>query len=551
MQKSLSRTARREWLSFFSLTAWYFSVYQSFDPTIYARGMNLFWFSLALALPMIALSMIFSKDVAPVARLARYSAPVGIALTLVMPHLPAPGFTAAFIASAPFIAPLALRCCFGTVTSAREDRRLQTFMSAITASIFAHALWLLAVRALLLPPAVQFLFPAAMGLTSYICTRHEPPACNPVPGRRSITPSRHLVPVLIVFIIVFVFDLSSDLFHAYFLDEGLSNNTLLLVGGIFLPAASLTLYAALADRKLEKMAILAGLSLYLLGLVLALFQGDAGAAGILVFADGIGGAYADFFVVGFSIMFFAEAGRPVLMSSLGLSVDILTASFLWTVEKWLPQSFLQSEVSAEHVLVMAVLTLLLLVMALVAFDRRNEKTFVLSLLNLLSAERDSKDESNIPLPAAAMESSTARAAELSDVERTVATLFIEGCTQHDIARRLHISAAEVAAHQRNIKGKISSAARSAEEENRLIDTAASRYGIRPRQLQILRSVFQGLTNAQIAEIHHITQRTVKYHISELLSKTGAKNRRELIEKLSAEAQAESEKERPNVNFSVF
>jgi DNA-binding NarL/FixJ family response regulator len=349
---------------------------------------------------------------------------------------------------------------------------------------------------------------------------------------------RYLFFAATVFLLIFAFDLTSDLFHYYFLAEGLRNNILLFVGGMFLPAVSLTVYAALTDRRFEKRTMIIGFSLYLLGLILALLrQGEPGLVWPLVIADGIGGAYADFFVVGFSIIFFAQSGKPVLMSSLGLAMDILTASFLWLAEGHMPASFTDGALSAGHISFMAALVILLLATALFTFDRRNERTFVASLLGLLKGAGEAPPPGDSSaLSEAAMKSPEMTSAGLSGVEQTIAALFIDGLTGHDIARKLHISSGEVEAHRKVILSKIRSVAETADETDALVEKAVRVYGVRRRQAQILNGVLRNMTNAEIAETYMITERTVKYHMAELFVKTGTGNRRELAARLREDVQ---------------
>jgi DNA-binding CsgD family transcriptional regulator len=50
----------------------------------------------------------------------------------------------------------------------------------------------------------------------------------------------------------------------------------------------------------------------------------------------------------------------------------------------------------------------------------------------------------------------------------------------------------------------------------------------PRQLEILRLVAQGLTNSAIAERLVVTESTVKWHVKQILAKTGSTNRAEAV-----------------------
>jgi DNA-binding CsgD family transcriptional regulator len=79
--------------------------------------------------------------------------------------------------------------------------------------------------------------------------------------------------------------------------------------------------------------------------------------------------------------------------------------------------------------------------------------------------------------------------------------------------------------------------------NRLVDRAkelleqgreaASPATLSPRQKEILQSVISNRANKEIASQLNITVRTVKFHISTLLSKFGAENRSELARRATA------------------
>lgn len=50
----------------------------------------------------------------------------------------------------------------------------------------------------------------------------------------------------------------------------------------------------------------------------------------------------------------------------------------------------------------------------------------------------------------------------------------------------------------------------------------------PRELEVLRLMAQGLPNRKIAEQLAVNERTVKHHVSEILSKLGVGNRTQAI-----------------------
>ena len=63
--------------------------------------------------------------------------------------------------------------------------------------------------------------------------------------------------------------------------------------------------------------------------------------------------------------------------------------------------------------------------------------------------------------------------------------------------------------------------------------AASPATLSPRQKEILQSVMSNRANKEIASQLNITVRTVKFHISQLLSKFGAENRADLARRAAA------------------
>jgi DNA-binding NarL/FixJ family response regulator len=50
----------------------------------------------------------------------------------------------------------------------------------------------------------------------------------------------------------------------------------------------------------------------------------------------------------------------------------------------------------------------------------------------------------------------------------------------------------------------------------------------PREMEVLRLMAQGLGNRDIAAQLHVNERTIKYHVSAILSKFGVSNRTEAV-----------------------
>ncbi|MCL2826924.1 MAG: hypothetical protein FWD72_05920, partial [Eggerthellaceae bacterium] len=172
----------REWWGWLFAAIWFFSTYQSYDATLFSEPYSMYMalYCVALGASIIVLGAVFANKVAAISRIARFTTPVTVVLTAVMSLFPGPVFATLFIVSAPFMAPLALRCCYGVVAEAKPGSKLLAFMSGVTIAIFAHASWLLIVKALGLTPFAQFLFPALTCLAAYLITWRTAPA-SPLP----------------------------------------------------------------------------------------------------------------------------------------------------------------------------------------------------------------------------------------------------------------------------------------------------------------------------------------------------------------------------------
>ncbi|MDR0818251.1 MAG: LuxR C-terminal-related transcriptional regulator [Oscillospiraceae bacterium] len=113
----------------------------------------------------------------------------------------------------------------------------------------------------------------------------------------------------------------------------------------------------------------------------------------------------------------------------------------------------------------------------------------------------------------------------TDEERRVAAMLSEGYSQGDIARRLHITAAEMGTHTKNIRGKLRGP--TAPESELVYEDVIHRYGITKRESQILRSLNLGKSNSEIADEFILSEETVKSHVRNILKKLPVENRFEI------------------------
>jgi DNA-binding CsgD family transcriptional regulator len=66
-----------------------------------------------------------------------------------------------------------------------------------------------------------------------------------------------------------------------------------------------------------------------------------------------------------------------------------------------------------------------------------------------------------------------------------------------------------------------------------METLANRYGLSPRERQVLALVVKGLRNEEIAQHLFISKSTAIFHVKQLLTKTSSRNRTEMVAKIIA------------------
>ncbi|MBQ9360809.1 MAG: hypothetical protein IJT96_07210 [Lachnospiraceae bacterium] len=66
------------------------------------------------------------------------------------------------------------------------------------------------------------------------------------------------------------------------------------------------------------------------------------------------------------------------------------------------------------------------------------------------------------------------------------------------------------------------------------DDLADKYNFSAREREVMRLVIDGLNNSEITDVLYISESTVKFHVRNLLKKTGCKDRMELAAVLNSQ-----------------
>ena len=112
--------------------------------------------------------------------------------------------------------------------------------------------------------------------------------------------------------------------------------------------------------------------------------------------------------------------------------------------------------------------------------------------------------------------------QLTTEERDVALLLIDGETQRDIARRLHLSASEVRQRIKSIRDKVIMS-----DDDPVISSIVDKYKLSGRETDILRCLCRNMTNAEIANERIVSEETVRVHIHNLIKKLPVETRNDV------------------------
>ncbi|MCL2882652.1 MAG: LuxR C-terminal-related transcriptional regulator [Coriobacteriia bacterium] len=148
--------------------------------------------------------------------------------------------------------------------------------------------------------------------------------------------------------------------------------------------------------------------------------------------------------------------------------------------------------------------------------------FTMSMAYILARRYSSGYENALRESIASNEQNLTEAG-LSNREMDVALLLIEGSTRHDIARKLHLSSAEINQDITAIREKVIRKS----DDDPTVTLAALHYGLTRRETDVLRCLRRSMTNKEIATELVVSEETVKSHVRTLMKKLPVKNRREI------------------------
>ena len=530
-------TQLRELLGLFGIFVWFFCSMYSYEEVLFSSYVYIPVFLILLDTSMILFGIRCGRDIDRLTKICRYLSPVGIALTGVMYLFPTPVFTILYMLSGLFLGPLVLRFIYGAVQLGGETRQFRLVFGAVAGAVLFNSFWALWETTY----AIKFPILALLALAAFLLSNRKLPVLKQESFPELNRGRAENVKMIAFFVILFILNYLGSIIHTYFVNTGLESDIFLWFGATILPAAGFLLFAFLSDYKKELFGFIFGMALTLFGLALAFnVQGEMFIYPLMI-SDGLGAVFTEFFIIAVPIYFYRRSRHPFLMAGLGLVVMIITCIISWI--EVLPEWFSNNSLSIPLFLATAVCAVLLLLIVLPMLARSREQNLaytILGYIRLYENTPEFKMESSkayasyLPVDAAEEYASSAsvvttesqassipveltplEAAGFTEEEKSITALLIEGRTQSEIARHLHVTSAEVALHMRSIRKKVSG---DFDENSAVYETITEKYKLTKRESQVLRCLALGKSNADIAADLFIAEDTVKFHVGNMMKK---------------------------------
>ena len=508
-------TARRELLGWCGSMTWLFLMMYAYDVFIrdsmsFLEGGSWlqFFFMLLLALSIALFSYRFGRDPDSLGKIAFYSAPIAMGITIALGFISDQLFPAFYLLSAVLMAPVITRRVYGIIRTTEPTHRILSYMAGFSVSFLIFAVWI----------ALSPLKEIALFVPALLCF----PAWFRV--RRNLTiPDGP--PVIVVFRLAKwqIFTLAAAMVLFFCLASmGRMVLTLVFAGGgaeesnaaldalvAWVPAALVfLLYSVINDKGHERISFICFLGLSLLGSVFALLPGIPTSAVtlVLIITFCFGEMYVEFLAYTTPLYFLINAKKPVFIASIGCVLYLIMSALTWKIEIWLPKIFFELDIPLFVSLAVSTVIFILLVHFL--FERHREKTLAAALYSILYNDDAEKTE-----PEAGLRSDKKN--ELFTPEEIdVAMLLIEGKMRSEITRSLHLSAEEANKRIGSIRSKVSNMG----DPDPFIAAAIAEYKLTPRETDMLRCLRRKMSNAEVAAELFLAEETVRIHVRNLLKK---------------------------------
>jgi len=549
-------TARREWCGWFGVMAWLFCMINGYYelPNGYSDD-NIFWcqalFQILFVVSVIAVSFWFGRDPNGLARLACITTPVAIAITAAYTLIPQPAGPILFVIAPVFMAPVAVRRAYGILRAANPGHTLFAYMSGVAAAFLCLHIIIDTYEFILnheAPILIAYLIFAVFAFLAWFGVTRRIDIADQNLYAAIRKPSKSYVAGIVAIILLAFWLRLMNNFINYAIEQ--YDDYLFVPVYIILPPVVYLLCGWWGDKGYEKKSVMAGLILLLVTIQFAFFavMSDSHSAAVipLVFVNHFIGIYLVYFIITISNGFQTVAKRPVFTASLGFACYLAARLFTLITGRMLPDSI--KTAGAPLLVSTAVTSIAFFCLLYFIYQRQQERTLAAALnaflhggANVYAPIPEISITAEISEASAAAEiSETLTAAEtpgaintaetqgminagLTREEIKVAQLLIDGVTQRDIGRKLHLNAATVGRHEKAIREKLNLMG----DPDPVVAAIIAEYKLTKRETDILKCLRDGLSTEKTAAELYIAENTVRFHISNLLKKLGVEKRMDL------------------------
>ena len=512
---------RTEWLGCFAASAWAYGLIYSFGPVMAHGHVYLRILVMLLLASMAATAIGCQQDFARLSRLTVMTTPVAAVGTAVMWLFPEWANLLTNGVTMLCLGPLLVRRLSGLVEVARGTGRQAVLIALVPAVMAFHAVWVM----LPVPVAIRFVILAVVGATGLRGVgRIPPPAADQ--SAPAVAWSRRGVVLLCLYLPLVIV---TDCCYQYVIVTiaagwGQTYPWSWLAAMVVVGAVALV-SALVSDQGTGRAWVVIGLSVVMTGLFLSLTPDLHDFEPVLLLVYGAGAGVSLYVLLTLPMPDVFVGRRTMLFACLGaayigaraVGLDAVTGGVAAGQTGGLPAWFY---------VVLLVLTALFYLVSILMMNYSDARVVAEAIIAILAVPGKEVPKGR-PLELIA--------SELDAVDRKIVALLVDGHDATEIAARLLIPPDEVDTRIAEIRSVYVDP--GAKRHAAALAEIVERHELTAREAEILGDIAGGLSNAEIAQSRFITDRTVKFHVGNLLAKLGAGNRREvreLVERAEAE-----------------
>ena len=522
-----------EWFGCFAVWAWAYCLVNSFEPVVIGNGAVMAVLVMLLVASVAATVLGCGSDPRKLSRAAAVFTPVGVVATAVMFLMPAPAYLLLYGVSFLAVGPPLVRRLYGLAQVFEIRSNARMILPVVPAVFVFHAAWV-AVPASF---EAKFVILAVLGLASLwrvgsvSLWRVSDPNHRPSESRERS--SGRIVLLVGYFGIFAVADIAYQVLITALATEADAQYPIPWLAATIVSGLVLSFGGFVTGSDAGRGWLVIGLAVTIVGLVAPLLGGLPDLTYVELLTCSIGAGTALLVLLVF---------LPTVDASQRLESLFASVGTIWIAVRGSLVILLQSQFSfMQHgggkppswlLLGTLFVTISLLVISFVVLNRAASADLIAAVMALVSA------------PPKRRRSAESVVREMDRVDRRMVALLADGQSLTEIADKLSVPVAQINDRITSIRRSLADpeSGRRAEVLARL----AGEHGLTAREVEMVEDICDKKPNAQIASERFITERTVKFHIGNVLAKLKVTNRREvseLVERATAEHADNARRER--------